>query len=120
MKTTQEKVLTAYSALTRIRKTVRGVTALDLFHLKNQLQENIDFQSEEEMKLIDEYGGTVTGDGLVLIADEEKKKAFAKAMAELRKMEVEIKADMPTVNLEKNPEITMEDIEQLHEFINFK
>ena len=120
MKTTQGKILTAYTALTRMRKTVRGKDALDLFHLKNQLQENIDFQSEEETRLIEEHGGTVTPEGMILIADDEKRADFQKAMAELRSMEVEIKADMPTLNLEKNPDITMEDIEQLHEFINFK
>jgi len=120
MKTSQEKVLTAYAALMRIRKTVKGKDALDLFHLKNQLQENIDFQSEEEMKLITEYGGTVTENGVILIADDGKKKAFTQAMIELRKMEIEVKADIPTVSLERNPEITMEDIEQLDGFVNFR
>ena len=120
MKTTQEKVLTAYAALMRIRKTVKGKDARDLFHLKNQLQESIDFQSEEEMKLITEYGGTVMENGTILIADEEKKKAFTKAMIELRKMEIEINADIPTVSIERNPDITLEDIDQLHEFVNFE
>lgn len=120
MKTTQDKVLTAYSALMRIRKVVRGRDALDLFHLKNQLQENIDFQSEEEMRLIEEYGGTVTNEGIVLIADDEKKRAFAKAIGDLRKMEVEVKADKPIIHLEQNPEITMEDIEQLDAFVTFR
>ena len=120
MKTTQGKVLTAYTALMRIKGKVRGKDALDLFHLKNQLQEFIDFQGEEEMKIVEEHGGQVTPEGTVLIADEEKKKAFQTAMMELRNMEVEVKADQPTLNLERNPEITMEDIEQLHEFINFK
>lgn len=120
MKTTQGQILTAYTALMRIRKTVRGRDALDLFHLKNQMQENIDFQSEEESRLITEYGGNVTPEGMILIADDEQRAKFQKAMAELRNMEVDVKIDMPTVNLDRNPDITMEDIEQLHEFINFK
>lgn len=118
MKTTQGKVLTAYTALTRIRNRVKGKDALALFQLKNRMQENIDFQGEEELKLVDEYGGQVT-DGMVLIADEEKRKGFNAAMAELRQMEVEIKADKPEISMDRCPEITMEDIEQLHEFINF-
>jgi len=120
MKTTQGKVLTAYTALMRIRGKVRGKDALDLFHLKNQLQEFIDFQGEEEMKIVEEHGGQVTPEGAVLIADEEKRKAFQKAMVDLRGMEVEVKADIPTLNLERNPDITMEDIEQLVDFVNFK
>ena len=116
---TQGKILMAYTALTRIRGKVKGKDALALFHLKNQLQENIDFQGEEEMRLVEEFGGTVTPEGMVLIADEEKRKGFNAAMAELRRMEVDTKTDTPTISLERNPEITMEDIEQLHEFINF-
>lgn len=120
MKTTQGKILTAYAAIARIRRVVKGKDALNLFHLKNQLQENIDFQSEEEMKLVEEFGGQVSQEGAVLIADGEKRAEFGKAIAEMRGMEVEIKADMPTISLDRCPEITMEDIEQLHEFIKFE
>ncbi len=120
MKTTQGKVLNAYAAMARIRRKVKGKDALGLFHLKNLLQENIDFQGEEEMKLVDEFGGQVTQEGTVLIADDEKRAAFNKAITDLREMEVEIKADAPVISLDRNPEITMEDIEQLHEFIKFE
>ena len=120
MKTTQGKVLQAYAAMGRIRRKVKGRDALDLFRLKNRMQENIDFQSEEEMRLVEEFGGQVTQEGTVLIADEEKREAFNKAIADLRGMEVEIKAEAPVISLDRCPEITMEDIEQLHEFIDFK
>lgn len=120
MKTTQGKVLTAYTALRRIGKKVRGKDALDLFHLKRKLQENIDFQGEEEMRLVEEFGGQVSQDGVVLIADEEKRQAFNNAMLELRAIEVEIDTPAPVISLERNPDITMDDIEQLDGFINFK
>ena len=117
---TQGKVLTAYTALTRIRGKVKGVDALALFRLKNRLQENIDFQGEEEMRLVEEFGGQVTPEGMVLIADDEKRKGFNRAMAELRTMEVEIPEEKPEISLERCPEITMEDIEQLNDFVKFK
>lgn len=118
--TTMDKVLSAFGALNRVRNQVRGKTALDLFHLKNMLKESVDFQVEEEQKLIIECGGIVTDAGTIVIADKDKRAAFAKARQELADMACEIKTDPVLMDLEKNPDITMEDIEQLDGFVIFK
>ena len=120
IQSTMGKALNAYGALNRVRSQVKGKTALDLFHLKNMLQESIDFQVEEEQKLIIECGGIVTDAGTIVIADKDKRAAFAKARQELADMACEIKTDPVLMDLEKNPDITMEDIEQLDGFVIFK
>ena len=120
IKTTQGKILTAMEALGRIRQRVKGHDALNLFHLKNVLQEHIDFQSEEERKLVDEYGGKITETGVILIADDEKRRAFQEEYKKLLAMEVEVNTGVVVLSLDRNPDITLEDIDQLNDFIIFK
>ena len=120
IKTTQQKVITAYTTLTALRKKVRGKDALDLFRLKTSLQTNIDFQADEERKLTEEYGGKVTDGGQIIIEDPEKRAAFQKAMAELGAMECEIAADPVKVSLDRNPDINLGEIEALDGFVTFE
>ena len=120
IKTTQQKVITAYTTLTALRKKVRGKDALDLFRLKTALQTNIDFQADEERKLTEEYGGKVTDGGQIIIEDPEKRAAFQKAMGELGAMECEIAADKVKVSLDRNPDITLGEIEALDGFVTFE
>lgn len=120
IKTTQGKILTAMEALGRIRQRVKGHDALNLFHLKNVLQEHIDFQSEEERKLVDEYGGKITETGVILIADDEKRRGFQEEYKKLLSMEVEVNTGVVVLSLDRNPDITLEDIDQLNDFIIFK
>lgn len=119
IKTTMGKVIGAYVALSRVRNKVKGRTALDLFLLKSALQPSVDFASEEDQKLVMEHGGAVTQAGMVIIADKGKRAEFQKARDELNNMDCEIDTDPVCVDLEKNPDITMEDIEQLTGFVEF-
>lgn len=119
IRTTQQKVIAAYTTLTALRKKVRGKDALDLFYLKNALQTNVDFQAEEEAKLVADHGGKVTDGGQIIIEDPEKRAAFQKAMGELGAMECEIKAEPVKVSLDRNPDITLGEIEALDGFVKF-
>ena len=119
IRTTQQKVIAAYTTLTALRKKVRGKDALDLFYLKNALQTNIDFQAEEEAKLVADHGGKVTDGGQIIIEDPEKRASFQKAMGELGAMECEIKAEPVKVSLDRNPDITLGEIEALDGFVKF-
>ena len=120
IKTTQGKALNAYSTINRIRNKIRGKDALNLFHLKNVLQENVDFQVEQERSLVEEYGGTVTETGAVLIEDKDRRLEFQQAYRELQEMECEVKTEPLTMSIDRNPDITLDDIEQLDGFIIFK
>lgn len=119
IKKTIREVLSAYVALNRVRNKVKGKTALDLFLLKTAIKPNIDFMSEEEQKLVDQFGGAVTQTGMIIIADKVKRAEFQKARAELDDTECDIDTDPVCVDLEMNPDITMEDIEQLTGFVEF-
>lgn len=120
IKTTQGKALNAYSTINRIRNKIKGKDALNLFHLKNVLQENVDFQVEQERSLVEEYGGTVTETGAVLIEDKDRRLEFQQAYRELQEMECEVKTEPLTMSIDRNPDVTLDDIEQLQDFIIFK
>ena len=116
----QGRIVEAMGAISRLRKMAKGADALALFRLRNALQEHVDFQAEEERKLIDEYGGTILENGMVRIKDADKRARFNEEYRKLLNLEVEIKADPVTINVSKLPEITLEDIEHLNGIVNFK
>lgn len=120
IKTTQGKIITAMGALNRIRQRVKGHDALNVFHLKNVLQEHVDFQVEEERKLVEAHGGQVTETGMVVIDDKDERQKFGEEYKELLAMEVDVRASPLSLYLDRNPDITLEDIEQLNGFIDFK
>ena len=120
IKTTMQKAFDGFVTLTRIRGKVKGMDALHLFHMKNMLREPVDFQNEEELKLVEEHGGTVTDNGTIIIADPEKREAYRVARKQLAEMECEVQTDPVKVNLERNPDITMEEIELLQDFVIFE
>ena len=120
IKTTMQKAFDAFITLSRMRNKVKGKDALYLFHMKNMLKEPVDFQNEEEVKLVEEHGGTITDNGTIIIADAEKRTAYQKARKELGEMECEVHTDPVKVSLERNPDITMEEIELLDGFVEFE
>lgn len=120
IKTTQGEILTAMGAIIRLRQKVKGHDALNVFHLKNALQEYVDFQAEEEQKLITKYGGAVRENGVVYIPDKDKRQQFSDEYKKLLDLDVEMKTGMISLSLENCPDVTLEDIEQLNKFIIFK
>lgn len=120
IKTTLGRAVTAIGTINRIRQKIKGHDALNLFHMKNVLKEQLEFMTEEEEKLVEEYGGVIAEGGLVVIADKDKRAAFLKAHKELEDMECEVKTEPLSMSLDRNPDVTLEDIEQLDGFINFK
>ena len=120
IKTTLGRAVTAIGTINRIRQKIKGHDALNLFHMKNVLKEQLEFMTEEEEKLVQEYGGVIAEGGLVVIADKDKRTAYLKAHKELEDMECEVKTEQLSMSLDRNPDVTLEDIEQLDGFINFK
>ena len=120
MVTTQEKALKAYTAIGKVRNKVKGKAALALYKLKRELQVNIDYQVEEEKKLVEEYGGIINDRGFIEIQDADKRAEFAKAYAELNATECSIDSEPVTVNMDNCPDITLEEIESLAGFVNFE
>ena len=67
---TQHRAVVAYSTIIRMGQKVTGKAAFSLFRLKQTLRGIVEFQSEEEMKLVEKYGATVTEDGRILPGDD--------------------------------------------------
>ena len=115
---TQRRAVEAYGALVRIGTKVSGETAFALFRLKKALQTSVDFQIEEEQKLIEKHGGKITAEGRVIIADDAEREAFLADRKELGDVECDVQP--VTIRAEKVPEITLADIEALDGFVIFE
>ena len=100
MKTTLENAITAMRVITRLNavRTKSTATARKLFGLKKLLEPNFEFYAEEEKKLIEELGGTVTEDGAILCPEQEKGlQELSRGRQELLASECDIPIDTPII-----------------------
>ena len=73
-------------------------TARKLFSLKKLLEPNFEFYVEEEKKLIEELGGSVREDGVILFDDQQDGiRKLSDGRQELRASECEIAIDKPII-----------------------
>ena len=120
MKTTQEKALNAYAALNRMaQRSMNSFTAYKLFKLKKALQDPVDFRIEQERKMIEELGGTMTETGQAVL-ESESQKAFNEKVKELNAMECEIEREKTVIFLAEIKDISLAEIEALEDFIEWK
>lgn len=121
MKTTQGKVVKAFNVLaTMSSKPMNSFAAYKLFRLKKALTPVVEFQSEQEYKLIEELGGTIDQNGRIHIEDKEKQVEFITRHQELEKMECEIETEKISMFPKELPDISLSDMESLEEFIEWK
>lgn len=114
------QALNAYVTITRMGKKATGKNAFALFRMKQKLKELIEFQAEEEQKLVEAHGGTIAEDGTITIKDEDQRIAFSADKAKLYELPVDPEIEPVTVELDGIPEITMDEIEALDGFVTFK
>ena len=120
MKTTQEKALNAYAALNRMaQRNMNSFTAYKLFKLKKALQDPVDFRIEQERKMIEELGGTMTETGQTVL-ENESQKVFNEKVKELNALECEIEREKTVIFLAEIKDITLAEMEALEEFIEWK
>lgn len=110
---TQKQAITAYGTIIKIGGKVSGKNAFALFRLKQQLKEVVEFQAEEEMKLVEKYNGQITENGQIII-DHESRPKFIKEREELGSME----CDIQPVEIGEI-DITLDEIEALNGFVKF-
>ena len=108
----------AYNALDGMGKKVTGKIAFKLFGLKKKLEEIVQFQLEEEKKLIEKYEGVVNESGLIRFANPEKSAEFFREKKELYGMDYDIEAI--EVDIDSVPDVTLEEIEALDGIVVFK
>lgn len=117
--TTHGKAYNAFIALGQVRSIVKGMDALHTFHMRNALKDAVDFMAEEEVRYVQEAGGTITEAGVVIIPDKEKRAEYFKNRKELDEMPYEVKYDPITILISRCPDITGEQIEMLSGFVMF-
>lgn len=117
MKTNHRKALGAYATIQRMAQKVSGRTAFTMFKLKQELAGIVQFQSEEEIKLVEKYGGSIDEKGSITIPDDEKRKEFLKEYKELGDVECDV--NEVEIQIDSLPEITMQEIEALDGFVKF-
>lgn len=120
IQTTHGKALAAFVTLSQIRGMVRGMDALHVFYMKNQLKESVDFFSEEEMRMVTEAGGIVAENGTVLIPDKAKREQYLAERKKLDELPCEISAEPITIRIDRCPDVTGEQIEMLDGFVIFE
>lgn len=120
IKTTHGKTYSAFIALSQIRGMVRGMDALHVFHFKTVLQESVDFLTEEEMRLVQEADGIISGNGTVMITDRKKRETYLAERKKIDELPCEISADPIMIRIDKCPDVTAEQIEMLDGFVIFK
>lgn len=119
-KQTQQQALTAYAILMGMGKKATGEAAFSLFRMKQQLRDIVEFQSEEEAKLVDKLGGKITETGQIIFAGDEEKLAFIEGKKKLGSMEIDPAIEPVRIAPDKIPEINMDEIEALQGFIIFE
>ena len=121
MKTTQRNALNAFSVIAVMaRKPMNSTAAYKLFKLKKALSEIVEFQAEQEKKLVGEHGGSITETGRVSFNDKAKEEEYTKAYRELQGLECDVPVERLTMRLVDVPEITIAEIESLDPFIEWK
>lgn len=117
---TQQQALTAYAILMGMGKKATGEAAFSLFRMKQKLREIVEFQAEEEQKLVDKLGGKITETGQIIFAGDDEKRAFIEEKKKLGEMKIDPSIEPVRIAPDKIPEINMDEIEALQGFIIFE
>lgn len=116
----QKKIVGAYKALASLsRQKMPLREARKIFNLRAKLQPSIDFQAEEERKLLEEMGLTLEFGGLVHFKDEKQQAAYFQRVAEIGEMEEETEAEPITLPALDHIQISAEELEALDGFVEF-
>lgn len=122
MKSTLGKVVTAAKALNNIAQSpLDNGTAWAIYNLKKAMHGPVEFQTEQEMKIVEELGGEVDEGGKIKFEKApEKMITFLQRRNELELMECEVKAKKVTISIKKLSRVAPADMEKLDDFIEWK
>ena len=121
MKVTYEQIVEAMAGLSKVSDIRRApATSRKLFQLRVTLGNSFDFYSEEEPQLVEELGGKVAENGLILFADPAKKREYAERRKELLKMEEDVPMEKKIqIRDAELKEISGEEMWALRHFVDF-
>lgn len=119
----QYKIITAYNTVEEMRKKkveYPSTVSHALFKLKKALQDQYEFQSEEEKKILNELKPDVDEPGKFNFHSKENAELFLKKMEELGQLDVDLDYKKPTIKLTDSLPMTIDEIEVLDDFIVFE
>ena len=121
MITTQGKALSAYTTLLMMsKKPMNSLSSYKLFKIKKALADIVEFQAEQERKLVANYGGSVNENGRVMFTDKTQEAEYGKAFKELQTLECEVNVEPIEMNPVEIPDMSISEIEILSPFIEWK
>ena len=113
------KINDAYNTTEEITKNnLPIIVKWAIFNIRKQMASHVDFYNEEIKKLLDEYKPTVEGN-LLHFESEELAAEFAEKRNKIDNFEVEVNGEKPIIKLSDIPDITVQQMEQLENFITF-
>ena len=92
-----------------------------LYKLLKKIQEELDFYSKEEEKLVETYADGIDEKGKVIFSDEQKKKMFFNEIEKLQNTNIDLdfsKIDISLADIQ-NIKLTPSDFYLLENIINF-
>ena len=92
-----------------------------LYKILKKIQEELDFYSKEEEKLVETYAEGIDEKGKVIFSDEQKKKMFLNEIEKLQNTNVDLQFDKINVSLNdiQNVQLAPSDFYLLENIINF-
>lgn len=116
----QLKIIQAYNVTEQLTKddTLTITAKWVLYKLRKELTSHYEFYVEESRKLFSNYETTVDGDNITF-KTAELAKEYQTKQEEIDNFEVELNSEKQTIKLSDIPNITVQQIELLDEFIEF-
>ena len=92
-----------------------------LYKLLKKIQEELDFYSKEEEKLVETYADGIDENGKVIFSDEQLKKMFFNEIEKLQNTNIDLQFDKINVSLNdiQNVQLAPSDFYLLENIINF-
>lgn len=116
----QKKIVGAYKAMESLyRQHMPLREARKIFNLRMALQPAINFQSEEEKKMLEEMGLALEFGGYVNFKSEDQQKAYFQRVEEIGETEADLEIDPVALPKLDGIQISAEELEALEGFVEF-
>lgn len=120
IKTTQKSAVRAYHTIVKLSNEPLPLpVSYKLFKLKKKLSPHFEFQSEQEVALIEQLHAKYDDGGWVFETDEDRDTFIAK-IKEINEMDIEVDIDPEKLPLGENLMLSISDMEALADFIEFE
>lgn len=121
METTQGKAVVAFTTLSRMsQKTLPSFAAYKLFKLKKALAPVVEFQTEQEVKLVEEIGGEISDKGAISFTEQAQREEFFQKHKELEELPCDVATEKIVMHMKELPDLSMADMDALDDFIEWK